>query len=170
MSINVYIIPFLIIALLLYSLFKKVRVYDSFVKGAKSGLELVFEILPFIIAIMLAVELLRVSGLTEILVHLLAPVFNFFGIPTEVIELVLLRPFTGSGSYALLDDIFTKYGADSYISRCAATIIGSCETVFYVAAIYFSKTSVKKLGPSIPISIIAAVVASIFSCLFCRIM
>ena len=86
-----------------------------------------------------------------------------------LIELVLLRPFTGSGSLALLSEIFNTYGTDSYIGRCASVIIGSSETVFYVSAVYFAKTSVKKLSYAIPVSLIATFIGAIVSCLLVRI-
>lgn len=165
---SVYIIPFIIIALLVYSHFKKVEVYSSFVKGAKSGLELVFDIFPYILAILFAVQLFRISGLLSILVQIFSPVFAFLGIPIEIIELIFLRPFTGSGSLAILNDIILKYGADSYITRCACVVMGSSETIFYVSTVYFSRTSVKKLGLAIPISLFASFIGAIISCFVCN--
>ena len=119
---------------------------------------------------MISVALMRTSGLTDLLTKAVSPVFSFLGIPSEVCELVLLRPFTGSGSFALLNDIFAKYGADCYISRCACVIMGSSETVFYVATVYFSGTKVKKLLYAIPCALIASLVAAIVSCLLCKVM
>lgn len=165
---SAYVIPFLIVLLLTYSQRKKIRTYDTFVKGVKNGFKLVVEILPYIIAIMVAVSLLRESGLAKLIVSLTSPIFEFLGIPSEVIDLVLLRPFTGSGSYAILNDIFVTYGPDSYISRCSACIMGSSETIFYVATVYFSKTQVKKLGVSIPIALMASLLSAILSCLICK--
>jgi spore maturation protein B len=146
-----------------------VQTFDSFVKGAKNGLVLVFDIFPYILAIMLAVEVFRLSGLSSIFVGLVSPVFQVLGIPQEVCELVFLRPFTGSGSIALLIDIFLKYGPDSYISRCASVILASSETVFYVSSIYLSKTSVKKLGIVLPLALLGALISAILSCLLVKI-
>ncbi|MGI5842010.1 MAG: nucleoside recognition domain-containing protein [Christensenellales bacterium] len=145
------------------------QTFDSFVKGAKNGLVLVFDIFPYILAIMLAVEVFRLSGLSSIFVGLVSPVFQVLGIPQEVCELVFLRPFTGSGSIALLIDIFLKYGPDSYISRCASVILASSETVFYVSSIYLSKTSVKKLGIVLPLALLGALISAILSCLLVKI-
>lgn len=167
---SVYIIPFFIAILLIYSRIKKVQVYDSFVHGAKSGLELVYDIFPYILAIIVAVELFRLSGLANFFVGIVSPAFEFLGMPEEVCELVFLRPFTGSGSIAMLNDIFLKYGPDSYISRCASVILGSSETIFYVASIYLSKTSIKKLGMVLPLALFGALLSAILSCLFCKIM
>lgn len=167
---SVYIVPIFLILLLLYASYKNLNTYNIFVNGAKGAIDLVVSIFPYIVAIMASVALMRVSGLMDLLTSLISPVFNLLGIPPEVSELVLLRPFTGSGSFALLNDIYTTYGADSYIARCASVIAGSSETVFYVATVYFSGTKVKKLLYAIPCALVASFASAILSCLLCRIM
>ncbi len=166
---SAYILPIIFIALFCYSKYKKVNTYDTFVKGAKKAIPLVVDIFPYIAAIMLAVALLRASGITTLLADALSPIFNALGIPTELIELVLLRPFTGSGSYALLNDVLVQYGADSYISRCACVILGCSETIFYVTTVYISQTKVKKLLYAIPIALVCAVFGSVIACLLCKV-
>lgn len=165
-----YIIPIIFIAIFCYAKRKKVPAYDTFVKGAKKSIPLVVDIFPYIATIMIAVALLRESGATVWFADFLSPVFNFLGIPTQLVELVLLRPFTGSGSYALLNDVFLQYGADSYISRCACVILGCSETIFYVTAVYTSQTKVKKLLYAIPIALVCAIVGSVIACLLCKVM
>lgn len=166
---SVYILPILILFLFVYSFYKKVNVYKSFVDGAKGAFELCLDIFPYIVAILGAVALFRVSGISGFLIKLLSPFFNLLGIPTEVSELVLLRPFTGSGSFALLNDIYATYGVDSYISKCASCIMGSSETLFYVSTVYTAKTSIKKLSYAIPVGIIASLFGAVVSCLICKI-
>ena len=166
---SAYILPIIFIALFCYSKYKKVNTYDTFVKGAKKAIPLVVDIFPYIAAIMLAVALLRASGITTLLADALSPIFNALGIPTELIELVLLRPFTGSGSYALLNDVLVQYGADSYISRCACVILGCSETIFYVTTVYISQTKVKKLLYAIPIALVCAMFGSVIACLLCKV-
>ncbi len=167
---SVYIVPIFIILVLLYSSYKNLNTYNIFVKGAKGAFDLIISIFPYIVAIMISVALMRTSGLMDLITQAVSPVFNSLGIPPEVSELVLLRPFTGSGSFALLNDIYANYGADSYVSRCASVIMGSSETVFYVATVYFSQTKVKKLLYAIPCALVASLVAAILSCLLCRVM
>lgn len=167
---SAYILPILFLLLIIYCIYKRINTYDHFVKGAKGAIKLVVDIFPFIASIMIAVALLRVSGITTWLTDLLTPVFNFLGIPPELTELVLLRPFTGSGSYALLENVLTTYGADSYISRCACVIMGCSETIFYVATVYFSQTKVKKLLYAIPVALVCSLVGTILACLICKIM
>ena len=164
-----YILPILFFLLFLYCIYKRINTYEHFVKGAKGAIRLVVDIFPFIASILIAVALLRVSGITTFLVKLLSPIFNLLGIPPQLCELVLLRPFTGSGSYGILENIFTTYGADSYISRCASVIMGCSETIFYVATIYISQTKVKKLLYAIPVALICSLVGTIIACLLCKI-
>lgn len=166
---NAYILPVLFILLFIYCIYKRLNTYDHFVKGAKGAIKLVVDIFPFIASIMIAVALLRVSGITSWLTQILSPIFNALGVPPELTELVLLRPFTGSGSYALLEDVLVTYGADSYISRCACVIMGCSETIFYVATVYFSQTKVKKLLYAIPVALLCSIVGTILACLLCRV-
>lgn len=168
MAFSVYIMPVLILALLIYSRIKKLETYGTFVKGAKGAFSLVLDIFPFIATIMIMVALLRASGIMDILVGVASPVFSLLGIPPEVCELELLRPFAGSGSYAILADIFEQYGPDSYVSRCASVIMSTSETIFYVAAVYFSQTSVKKLFYAIPLALGLSLFGTMVACFLCR--
>jgi len=165
-----YIIPVLILLLLIFSLYKKEDTYGVFVQGAQKSLTLIFEIFANIVAIFIVIELFRESGISTYLNKFLSPIFSFLGIPVELCELIILKPFSGSGSLALLSDIFTKYGVDSYIGRCASVIMASSETVFYVSSVYFSKTKVKNLSYAIPLALFITILSSILACLFCRIM
>lgn len=167
---SAYIIPIIFISIFCYAKYKKIPTYNTFVKGAKKAIPLAFDIFPYIATIMIAVALLRASGITTLLANLCSPIFNLLGIPKQLVELVLLRPFTGSGSYALLNDVFLQYGADSYISRCACVILGCSETIFYVTAVYTSQTKVKKLLYAIPIALICALFGSIIACFLCKIL
>lgn len=162
------ILPFLILSLIIFATYKKVNVYSCFCSGAKGSFNLILGIFPYIVAIMVCVALFRACGLSLVLVKLLTPLFTFFGIPVEVCELVLLRPFSGSGSLSLLENILTTYGADSYISRCACCILGSSETIFYVSSVYFANTKIN-IAPAILISLFGSIISAILSCLFCRI-
>ncbi len=167
---SVYILPIIFILVFVYSIYKRINTYDCFVKGAKGAIKLVVDIFPFIASILIAVALLRVSGITDFLAQLLSPIFNFLGIPTELCELVLLRPFTGSGSFGLLENIFTTYGADSYIARCACVIMGCSETIFYVATVYISQTKVKRLFYAIPVALVCSLIGTVLACLLCKVM
>ena len=166
---SVYLLPFFILLTLVYAKVKKVNVYNSFITGAKQSIPLVVSIFPYITTIMIMVEFIKISGLASLLANLVSPVFNVIGIPKELAELVLLKPFSGNGSLAILNDIFTNYGVDSYIGRSASVIVGSCDTVFYVTTLYCSQTSVKKLSYAIPEALLATLFGAIISCLLCKV-
>ena len=165
--VDLFITAFIAIVLFV-ALIKRVDAYNSFVKGAKGALPLMASLLPFIIAMFVAVELFRNSGLSGYLCNFLAPIFKFIGIPKEVCELMLIRPFSSNAGYVLLRDIFSTYGADSYIGKCASVIMGSSDTIFYVSSIYFSATRVKKTLLTIPIALVCNVVCAVLACFCCR--
>ena len=164
-----YIIPVLIFILLVAATIKKTKPYNSFVEGAKESIDLIVDIFAYIVAVFIFIEIFDKSGLCDIVSKVLAPVFSFLGIPTELTKLAILKPFSGSGGLALLQNIYDTYGVDSYISRCASVILASSDTVFYVSTVYFSKTSVKKLGFAIPLALFATILSVILACLFCRV-
>ncbi|MBR1987938.1 MAG: spore maturation protein [Clostridia bacterium] len=161
-------IPILIAFVLIYALVKNVDAYSSFVKGAKGALPLMASLLPYIVAMFIAVELFRYSGISAYLCKFLSPVYKVLGIPVELCELTLIRPFSSNAGYVLLRDIFSTYGVDSYVGKCASVIMGSSDTIFYVSSIYFASTSVKKTLLTIPIALICNVVCTILACLCCR--
>lgn len=165
-----YIIPSFIIALVVYSCVKKKNAYNSFVFGAKQSFDLILVSFPYIVAIFIVLELLQVSGLSDYLALALKPVLNLVGIPTELIPLVIIKPFSGCGSLAALEHIFQTYGADSYLARAGSCIAGSSEAIFYVSAVYFSKTKVSKLGWAIPIALIANLIGAIIYCQIVKVM
>ena len=165
----IYIIPIFIIFVLLYSIFKKINAYESFVDGARQSIDLCINTFPYLVAIFSIVELLQASGLSSIISSLASPIFNLLGIPSELTEFLIIRPFTGSGSIGMLSNIFSLYGPDSYISKCACVIMSCSETTFYVIAVYFSTTKIKKLRYVIPVCLLSALIGSILACTFCRI-
>lgn len=169
MFLSAYIVPSFIIFIILYSMFKKNNTYQSFVFGAKTSFDLILSTFPYLVAIFIAVELFSVSGLSAALANFLSPMFGFVGIPPELSELVLLKPFTGSGSLAVLENIFLRYGVDSYIARAGCAIAGCSEAVFFVSAVYFSKTKVKKFSYAIPVAIFANFLGAIAACFICKI-
>lgn len=165
-----YFIPILFLVIFIFSVVKKVKPYDAFTLGAKSAIPFAESVFPYLVSIFVLTELFEVSGISNFTTKLLSPIFSVFGIPTQLTKLVLIKPFSGSGSLALLSEIFTKYGVDSYLSRCASVIYGSSETVFYVAAVYFAGAKTKKLFTPILISLIASFASCVFACFICLIL
>lgn len=164
-----YFIPVLFLIIFVFALFKKVKPYDAFTLGAKSALPFAVNIFPYLVSIFVLTELFEVSGISNALSNFLAPFFRFFGIPKELTKLVLIKPFSGNGSLAILTEIFNTYGVDSYLSRCACVIYGSSETVFYIAAVYFAGAKTKKLATPIAISLVASFFSCVFACFICNV-
>ncbi len=164
------IFPILIVFVLTYSIIKKNDAYKSFQNGTVGAIDLIKTLLPTIVAMFIAIELFKVSGLSQILANILSPMFNLIGIPKELTELIIIRPFSSNAGYVVLQDIFKNYGVDSYVGRCASVLMGSSDTIFYVASIYFSATKVKKTMLTIPIAVLCNIFCAILSCLLCRFM
>ncbi len=164
-----YFIPILFLTIFIVAIVKKVKPYDAFTLGAKSAIPFAVSIFPYLVTIFVLTELFEVSGISNVVSNFLSPFFTLLGIPTELTKLVLIKPFSGNGSLAILNEIFTNYGVDSYLSRCASVIYGSSETVFYVAAVYFAGAKTKNLFKPILISLVASFFSCVFACFICRI-
>jgi len=163
-----YIIPILFLLVLIASFLRRREPYGGFIDGARQAVDLTISVFPYLLAIMVAVEAFRVSGASAYLANAVEPVLAKVGLPKEVAELMFLRPVSGAGSLAILDGIYSDYGADSYIGRCASVIYGSSETVFYVSTIYFSQSRIKHLRYAIPVALVATYTGCIVGCFLLR--
>lgn len=136
--------PLIIILIISYGLIEKTKIFDTFLIGAKEGLEIVLRIFPTLIGLFVAIGALRSSGILDAIIALINPVLQIFQIPSQIMPLALLRPISGSASIAVATDIMTQYGTDSPIGLMTSTIMGSTETTFYTIAIYASSVGIKK--------------------------
>ena len=139
-----YVVPLLLLITSLLALRKKENAYDLLLSGAADGLRLLVSIIPALVLLLTAVSMLRASGAIEIISGILAPVFHFFGIPSETAMLMLVRPLSGSAALAVGADLMVEYGPDSTIGRTAAIMLGSTETTFYTISVYFGAAGIKK--------------------------
>ena len=137
-------IPTVILIILLYGVAEKNKVYDTFLEGAKDGIEIVFKLFPTLVGIFLAVGALRKSGIIDLIIKLISPITNLLKIPNQILPLAMLRPISGSASMAVAVDIMQKYGVDTTIGLITSTIMGSTETTLYTIAVYTSCVGVKK--------------------------
>ena len=146
-TISPWIIPGLMVALLSFGYARGVRVYESFVDGARDGFNVAVRIIPYLVAILVAVAMLRASGALEMFVNLLGPVTGKVGLPAEALPMALLRPLSGSGAYGILASIINDpaVGPDSYAGFLVSTLQGSTETTFYVLAVYFGAVQVRRI-------------------------
>ena len=165
-----YVIPAIFIAVFLIAALKRVNVFSAFTKGAGDAVQFRLSLLPLLACTFIMCELFERSSLSQMLATFLSPVFNFLGVPPQLTKLILIKPFSGSGSLAYLTQILCEYGADSYIGRCACVLYGSSETVFYVSVVYFAASKQKKRLIPIIIILCATLISTVVSCLLCRIM
>lgn len=163
-----YVVPVIILLTVGAAVIKKISVFDSFVEGGKEAAKLIISLLPFLTSIFLLIEVFEASGLNVYISKYLGYVFGVFGIPEELSELVIIRPLSGSGSLCVLEDIFAKYGADSYVGRCASAVSGASDTVFYIVAVYLSGSEDKRAPLAIPIALAASFIGVVAACFFCR--
>lgn len=143
MNITAYAIPALILLVFIYAMIKKVDVFTEFVEGAKENFKIGIEILPSLVALMLAIGMFKSSGALNLLTEWLKPVIDFLNFPSECLPLVLIRPISGSGALAVYEGILNEVHPDSFAGRVASVIMGSTETTFYTIAIYYSVTKIK---------------------------
>jgi len=167
--VSIFAIPIMVTIILLHGFVKGVNMYDAFVEGAAEGFKTSVRIMPYLIAIFVAVGLMRGSGATDLLVTILSPVTTLLGIPREVLPLVLMKPISGSGSLGILQDILIHYGPDSFVGRVASTMMGSSETIFYTMAVYFGAIGVRKSRHTIVAALITHVAAIMAAVFFCRV-
>lgn len=150
-----YLVPGLLAVCSLLVLHKKENAYDLLLQGGAEGLKTAVTILPALVVLLTAVQMLKASGAVELLGGFLAPGFEAVGIPAETAMLVLIRPISGSAALAVGADLMAEYGPDSMIGRTAAVMLGSTETTFYTISVYFGAAGVKKTRYAIPAALIA---------------
>lgn len=158
-----YIFPLFIFLTVLYGFIKKVDVISCFKKGFASGISTIWDIMPNIIAVMVATSLFRETGAFSFIAKFISPVFNIINIPQGLYELIVMRPVSGSGAIGLLNSIFDTYGADSKTGIMASVIAASTETTLYTVSIYFGVTHAKKTGIPITVGLLADIFTVIFT-------
>lgn len=152
----IYILPVFVLLIIVIGFIKGVPCFDSFVKGARDGVDTIVKLIPSFIGLIVAIGVFKSSGIMEVL-----------GVKSDVFPLILIRPISGSASLATLRDILTSTGPDSFASRTACVMMGSTETIFYTMAIYTKKTKIKKLPGVLPAALAANIISAIASTLIC---
>lgn len=155
MQITDLVVPLIFAGIMIFGAVRKVDVFPVFCSGAADGIRTTVDILPALILLLVSVGMLRASGAVELLTGLLEPLCSLVGFPPECMQMVLLRPFSGSGAMAVYDSIASENGADSFAGKVAAVLLGSSETTFYTVAVYFSAVKIKNTRYAIPAALAA---------------
>ena len=166
-----WIIPGLMVALLTFGFARGVRVYEVFVEGARDGFEVAVRIIPYLVAILVAVGMFRASGAMDLLVQPLGAITRLVGLPPEALPMALLRPLSGSGAYGIMVSIIQDpaIGPDSYVGLLVSTLQGSTETTFYVLAVYFGAVQIRRIRHALAAGLtadFAGVVGAVAICLY----
>lgn len=162
-KIGIYCVPIIIFLIVMFGFSRKVAVFDTFVQGAKEGMQSTASIAPTLVGLIVSVSMLKASGALDLLTSFISPITDFLHIPSILVPLGILRPISGSGSMAFLDTIFKTYGPDSFIGRVCSVLMGSTETTFYAIAVYFGAVGIKNTRHTIPAAICADIVGFIMS-------
>jgi spore maturation protein B len=142
--VSTWAIPLLLAGIPLYAILKGVKVYPAFLEGAKQGFETGVRIIPPLVAIVVALGMLRASGALDGLAALLGPVTGRLGLPASVLPMVVIRPLSGGGALGVVGDVLRSEGPDSYAGRLVSVMAGSTETTFYVLAVYFGSVGISR--------------------------
>ncbi len=151
--------------ILIFACIKRVPIFDLFLQGAEEGIKNTFSIIPALVGLVVCVSMLRSSGTIDALVSLLSPAAEKVGIPSNVLPLALLRPISGSGALAVVQDIFEHWGADTFTGRVASVMMGSTETTFYTIAVYYGSVGIKHTGITVFAALAADLTGMILSAL-----
>lgn len=163
-ALSIWLIPMFIVFVLTYGTYKKVPTYEAFVDGGKEGLKIAVQLIPFLVGMLIAIQVLRASGAMNAIIQLIQPVLSLFGVPADIVPLALMRPISGTGALAITTDLIHTHGPDSFIGRLASTMQGSTDTTFYILTVYFGAVGIKKMGDALKVGLLAdlaGIIASI---------
>lgn len=160
-TISLYAIPLLLLGIPLYGYFKKIKVYETFVEGAKGGFQTAIKIIPYLVAMLAAIGIFRASGAMNVIVKIFSPITNLVGMPAEILPMGLMRSLSGGGSQGLMVELFNTHGPDSLIGRMASIAMGSTETTMYVLAVYFGVVKISKTRHAIPVGLLVDLISLI---------
>jgi spore maturation protein B len=162
-TISIVAIPFLVFFIVVYGAIKKVKIYETFVEGAKEGFNVGVRIIPYLVAMLVAIGIFRASGAMDILSWLVSPITSLIGMPAEALPMAIMRPLSGSGALGVMSEVIKTHGPDSLLGRMVSVMMGSGETTFYVLAVYFGSVGITKTRHAVPAGIIADIVGILMS-------
>ncbi len=168
-TVSLWALPVIIILILTIGLYKKVPLYETFTDGAKDGFKVAISIIPYLVAIIVAISMFRASGIVEMAGQFLSPILSKFNIPADTIPVMIVRSLSGSAALGVFSDIANNLGPDDYATKLSAVMVGSSETTFYVLAVYFGAVGISKLRYALLVGLLAdfiGIVAAVSVCSF----
>lgn len=165
-----YFVPIIVIVIILYGIYKKVDIFDTFIVGVKEGMRISINLFPTIFAMIIAISLLTDSGFIMKICNIFSVLFDRLGFPSPLFPLAIMRPVSGSSSLVILGDILSKYGPDSFIGRIASVMQGSTDTTIYIIGMYFASVGVRKIKYSLVVGLLADLISVILSIVMVKLM
>lgn len=169
-AISVFLMPALFLFVFGFALLRHVRVFDIFLSGAANGMKSAVSILPALVGLICAVSMFRASGALEWICTFCSPFLTKISMPADLLPLALLKPVSGSGALAMIQDIFEKNGPDSFCGKLASVMLGSSETTFYTLAVYYGAVKITKSRYTVPAALVADIVGIAASLIICHIL
>jgi spore maturation protein B len=167
MNLSILILPVLIFIILIIAAVRGVKVYETFVAGAKEGLLTVYRIAPYLLTMLFAIDIFRKSGAMDYLIYIIRPICRAINMPEGVLPMVIIKPLSGSGALGVMTDIMKTYGVDSMEGKIAAVMMGSTETIFYTLSVYFGACQIKNIRHSLPSALVSHIIGSIAAVFVC---
>ncbi|MFB3118862.1 MAG: spore maturation protein, partial [Myxococcota bacterium] len=166
---NSWLMPLLAVGIVLYGLSARVKVYDSLIEGAREGFQIVIMIIPFLVAILVAIGVFRASGALDTVLAAIAPVTSLIGFPAEALPMAIMRPLSAQGALGVMTETMQVYGPDSFIGYLVSVLAGSTETTFYVLALYCGSIRLKATRHAIFACIAADIGGALAALFWCRV-
>lgn len=166
--IGIWVLPVMVVLIVAFGLFKKVKVFDLFMGGAKKGLMTVYDLLPTITGLVVAVTMLKASGGMELIAKAFSPVASLLGVPQETVPMALLSPVSGGGSLSLFESVLKSDGPDSFLGQVASVLMGSTDTTLYAVTVYYSAIGIKRTRHTLYAGLAADFASFVLSPLFVK--
>lgn len=157
-NISIAILPLLILFILSSGIIKKIPVYEEFIEGAKDGFKVSITIIPYLVALIVAISMFRASGAMDLIAELIKPILNKLSVPLDIVPIMFTRSLSGSATLGLFSELASKFGAEDFLTKLAAVMVGSSETTFYVLSVYFGSIGIKKFRYALWVGLIADVI------------
>ncbi|CUH94075.1 putative membrane protein [Propionispora sp. 2/2-37] len=167
-QLSLWAVPVLLLMIPLVGILRGVKVYEAFVEGAVDGFHTSVRILPFLVAMMVAIYIFRSSGALQVFTSLLQPLLSNIGVPAELLPLAILRPLSGTGAMGITTELLHTHGPDSMIGRMASTILGSTDTTFYILTVYFGAVGVQNPRYSVFVGLLGDLVGFLGAIYICN--
>lgn len=161
-------IPFVLFIIPLIALWRGVPLYETFVEGAKDGFTTAVRIMPFLVAMMVAITIFRASGALDFVMQGCMPLLEMLGVDKALVPLAVMRPLSGTGAMGMAMEILNSAGPDSLVGRIASTVIGSTDTTFYILTVYFGAVGISKVRYALWVGLAGDIAAFFLSVYFCK--